>query len=88
MTIQTWVDGKRVSIAVHNTGIPISVVHLPHLFERFYRCDPARSQGGDSGGLGLAIVASIMHLHGGEARVDSDEMGNRFVLSFPQPEKK
>jgi two-component system, OmpR family, heavy metal sensor histidine kinase CusS len=84
VTLNTCVDGETVSIAVHNTGAPISAAHLPHLFERFYRCDPARSQGGDSGGLGLAIVASIMHLHGGEARAESGDVGNRFILSFPQ----
>nr|WP_307732164.1 heavy metal sensor histidine kinase [Massilia aurea] len=84
VTIYTSADSGMVSIAVHNTGAPIPVVHLPHVFERFYRCDPARSQGGDSGGLGLAIVASIMHLHGGEARVESDDTGNRFTLLFPQ----
>jgi two-component system heavy metal sensor histidine kinase CusS len=84
VTIYTGVDGETVSIAVHNTGMPIPAVHLAHVFERFYRCDPARSQGGDSGGLGLAIVASIMHLHGGEARAESDDTGNRFTLVFPQ----
>ena len=85
VTINTCVNGETVSIAVHNTGVPISAAHLPHLFERFYRCDPARSQSGDSGGLGLAIVASIMHMHGGEARAESGDVGNRFTLSFPQP---
>jgi len=86
VTVDTCSDGGTVHIAVHNTGAPIAAAHLPHLFERFYRCDPARSQGGDSGGLGLAIVASIMHLHGGQARAESGATGNRFVLSFPQPE--
>jgi two-component system heavy metal sensor histidine kinase CusS len=84
VTIHTGADDETVSITVHNTGMPIPAAHLPHVFERFYRCDPARSQGGDSGGLGLAIVASIMHLHGGEARVESDDTGNRFTLLFPQ----
>jgi two-component system heavy metal sensor histidine kinase CusS len=84
VTITAWADGETINIAVHNTGAPILAEHLPHLFERFYRCDSARSQGGDSGGLGLAIVASIMHLHGGEARAESSEVGNRFILSFPQ----
>ncbi len=84
VTIKTCVDGERIVIAVHDTGEPIPAVHLPHLFERFYRCDPARSQDGDSGGLGLAIVASIMHLHGGEARAESGDEGNRFTLSFPR----
>ena len=71
-------------ITVSNQGIPIAPEHLPRLFDRFYRCDPARAQPGDSGGLGLAIVRSIMQLHGGSVRVDSDASGTRFVLVFVQ----
>lgn len=82
--IETRVAEGHVEIAVHDNGKPIDALHLPHLFERFYRCDPSRSQGGATGGLGLAIVASIMQLHGGAARADSGMDGNRFVLSFPR----
>lgn len=71
-------------ITVSNQGTPIAPEHLPRLFDRFYRCDPARAQPGDSGGLGLAIVRSIMQLHGGSVRVDSDASGTRFVLVFVQ----
>lgn len=85
VTIATQARADLVEISVHNTGAPIEAQHLPHLFERFYRCDPARSKHGDSGGLGLAIVRSIMHLHGGSASVTSDNDGTRFTLSFPQP---
>lgn len=69
-------------ISVNNQGPPIAPEHLPRLFDRFYRCDPARAQPGDSGGLGLAIVRSIMQLHGGSVRVQSDASGTRFVLVF------
>lgn len=77
-------DGGEVELSVHNTGEPIGEVHLAHLFERFYRCDPARSRPGDSGGLGLAIVRSIMQLHGGSASVVSGHGGTIFRLRFPQ----
>ncbi|HEY8332059.1 MAG TPA: heavy metal sensor histidine kinase, partial [Pseudomonas sp.] len=75
-------DG-RLEVGVHNLGEPIGAEHLPRLFERFYRCDPSRAQPGDSGGLGLAIVRSIMQLHGGSVRVESGEQGTRFILVFP-----
>ena len=74
----------RTEISVTNQGAPIAPEHLPRLFDRFYRCDPARAQPGDSGGLGLAIVRSIMQMHGGSVRVDSGASGTRFVLVFPQ----
>ena len=75
--------GGRVDISVTNLGEPMAPEHLPRLFDRFYRCDPSRAQPGDSGGLGLAIVRSIMQLHGGAVRVDSSAAGTCFTLSFP-----
>ncbi|MCH2340998.1 heavy metal sensor histidine kinase [Pseudomonas sp. NPDC047963] len=74
----------NVVITVENSGEPIAEEHLPRLFDRFYRCDPSRAQPGDSGGLGLAIVRSIMQLHGGEVRVTSDASVTCFSLSFPR----
>ena len=82
VTIAGSVAGPGAEISVHNMGEPIGEQHLPHLFERFYRCDPARSKGGDSGGLGLAIVRSIMQLHGGLVGVTSGKDGTRFTLTF------
>lgn len=69
-------------VGVHNLGQPIDPQHLDKLFDRFYRVDPSRAQPGDSGGLGLAIVRSIMHLHGGQVRVLSDASGTLFELGF------
>jgi two-component system heavy metal sensor histidine kinase CusS len=74
---------EGLEISVHNQGPPIAEEHLPRLFKRFYRCDPSRAQPGGSGGLGLAIVRSIMQLHGGSVRVESGEQGTCFVLVFP-----
>ena len=69
-------------VGVHNLGQPIAEQHLDKLFDRFYRVDPSRAQPGDSGGLGLAIVHSIMQLHGGQIRVTSDRNGTLFELGF------
>ncbi|MBK5538323.1 heavy metal sensor histidine kinase [Pseudomonas sp. TH05] len=71
-------------LQVHNQGPPIAPQHLGKLFDRFYRVDPSRAEPGDSGGLGLAIVRSIMLLHGGQVRVSSDEGGTVFELGFKQ----
>ncbi|MBY6208343.1 MULTISPECIES: heavy metal sensor histidine kinase [Halomonas] len=70
-------------ISVFNQGAPIPEVHLPLLFERFYRVDASRHTPGDSGGLGLAIVRSIAQLHGGLAMVSNEPMGVRFTLCLP-----
>lgn len=69
-------------LQVHNHGPVIAPEHLGKLFDRFYRVDPSRAQPGDSGGLGLAIVQSIMQLHGGRVRVSSDAAGTVFELGF------
>ncbi|WAE51597.1 heavy metal sensor histidine kinase [Stutzerimonas frequens] len=72
------------SVSVINLGPPIAAEHLPRLFDRFYRCDPSRAEPGDSGGLGLAIVRSIMQLHGGEVVVHSDTEMTEFTLRFAE----
>jgi two-component system heavy metal sensor histidine kinase CusS len=70
-------------IAVVDDGCGIAPEHLPHLFDRFYRADPARSST-DSTGLGLAVVRSIAELHGGAVTVDSAPgKGAAFVLRLP-----
>jgi len=83
VVINSLAAEDRIEVSVHNQGQPISVEHLPRLFERFYRCDPSRNQPDDSGGLGLAIVRSIMQLHGGQVTVDSSQLGTNFRLVFP-----
>lgn len=81
--ISSLATEDSLELAVHNRGEPIAAQHLPRLFERFYRCDPSRNQPDDSGGLGLAIVRSIMQLHGGQVTVDSGQSGTRFSLVLP-----
>lgn len=83
VTIDSAPREGGVELGVHNAGPAFAPEHLQHLFERFYRCDPSRHAAGDSGGLGLAIVQSIMQLHGGTASVASADRGTRFSLRFP-----
>jgi two-component system, OmpR family, heavy metal sensor histidine kinase CusS len=84
ITLASSAGADGIELSVHNLGVPIAAEHLPHLFERFYRCDPARHGPGESGGLGLAIVRSIVQLHGGSVRVENGREGTRFVLTFPR----
>lgn len=83
VSIASRTDATHTVISVHNLGAGIEDKHLPRLFERFYRADPSRSQPGDSGGLGLAIVDAIMRLHGGTVKVFNVDAGVRFELHFP-----
>jgi two-component system, OmpR family, heavy metal sensor histidine kinase CusS len=69
-------------ISVSDTGSGIAPEHLPHVFHRFYRADPSRSSAGT--GLGLALVKSIVDLHGGSATIESElERGTTVILNFP-----
>jgi two-component system heavy metal sensor histidine kinase CusS len=72
-----------VQIAVSDNGRGIEAKHLPRIFDRFYRADSSRSSQGS--GLGLALVKSIMDLHGGSATVKSElQNGTVVTLSFPR----
>ncbi len=76
---------SEARLAVHDTGIGIAPEHLPHIFERFYRADPARRRtGGSSSGLGLAIVEWIVRAHGGAVVVESEVgRGSCFTITLP-----
>ena len=82
------VRDKAAVFSVHNTGPAIPADELPHVFDRFYRADKARTHngtGGESGfGLGLAIAHSIAEEHGGTLSVTSTETeGTTFTASLP-----
>jgi len=77
-------------LEVRDTGIGIPPAALPHVFERFFRADEARTRDGDAAdggaGLGLSIVRSICTAHGAEIDVESTPgRGSCFRLKFPRP---
>jgi two-component system heavy metal sensor histidine kinase CusS len=75
-------------VAVSDTGRGIAPEHLPRVFDRFYRAESSR--GSDGAGLGLALVKSIMDLHGGSASIESKVgRGTTVTLTFPaSPQSK
>jgi two-component system heavy metal sensor histidine kinase CusS len=82
--LASWVHEEKAWVSVADTGAGIEPKHLPHIFDRFYRADAARSAGSNHVGLGLAIVASIIRLHGGQVRAESELCrGTRITLELP-----
>ncbi len=81
---------SAVQLTVTDTGVGIAAEHLPHIFERFYRADRARSRevGGtrDTGaGIGLAIARAIVAAHGGRITATSGGPGTgaTFTVTLP-----
>ncbi|CAB1074465.1 Two-component system sensor histidine kinase [Olavius algarvensis Delta 1 endosymbiont] len=80
--VSTGVD-HGVQIMVEDNGIGISGGDLEKIFERFYRCDPSRSQAGT--GLGLSFARAAARAHGGEITVTSEvNKGSTFVVVLPK----
>ena len=74
----------RLELHVRDTGTGIPPEDLPHVFERFYRVDKARSRELGGTGLGLAIVKHLVRAQGGEVRVES-RLGHGSLFSFTLP---
>ena len=73
-----------VNVTVSNKGVCIPQRSVPHLFEPFYRVDQSRNESGHNHGLGLAIVAAIARLHGGEPFAQCDGEWVRIGFSVKQ----
>ncbi len=77
-------EGDRAWIAVADEGPGISPEDQPHVFDRFWRADKARSRADGGTGLGLAIVRQIAQSHGGSIRLQSKVgVGSSFVIWLP-----
>lgn len=73
---------EGIELSVTDTGRGIEAEYVPHVFERFYKVDASRSDGGT--GIGLAIVKHIAQAHGGDVRVESAPgRGSTFTVTFP-----
>ena len=75
-------QGKNACLWVENEGDPIPADKLPHIFDRFYRADASRTDGG-SFGLGLPIARAIVEAHRGTLRCDSGGHTTRFTITLP-----
>jgi signal transduction histidine kinase len=87
VTLKLTEDEDAVILSVRDTGIGIAPGDLPHIFERFWRADPARSRTGDRPGvgLGLAITKWIAEAHGGSITVQSRPgRGSVFTVRLPK----
>jgi signal transduction histidine kinase len=84
VTIAAHRHNGAVEISVADNGSGISREHLPRLFERFYRADPARARGAGGTGIGLAIARSVVEAHGGRIRAESEPgIGSVFTFDLP-----
>jgi signal transduction histidine kinase len=82
--LATGSEGDRAWIAVADEGPGISPQDQPHVFDRFWRADKARSRADGGTGLGLAIVRQIVESHGGQIRLQSKVgVGSSFVIWLP-----
>lgn len=73
----------NVEVRVSNDGAEIPQESLNHLFERFYRVEESRSKATGGTGLGLAIVQSIVDLHHGTVKVESNKQETSFIVTLP-----
>ena len=82
--IRAAVSPMEVTVQVIDAGVGIAPEHLPHLFDRFYRVDTARTRTHGGAGLGLSIVKAIVEAHGGTVAVESKlGAGSTFTLRLP-----
>jgi heavy metal sensor kinase len=87
--VKVHTSNGRAAIEVHDNGVGIPPEATPHIFERFYRVDKARSRQMGGAGLGLSIVKAIVTAHGGQVRVESVEgKGSRFLIELPVADEK
>ena len=89
ITVTTENFGERLKIDISDEGVGIDKEDLPHIFERFYRVDKARSKKIEGYGLGLAIAKKIVQEHNGLITVTNNKnKGTTFVVKLPASKKR
>ena len=84
MQVKVAAEAGAAILAVQDTGQGIAPEDLPHIFERFYRADKARSSAAGRTGLGLAITKAIVEAHGGTIEVATESgKGSTFTVRLP-----
>ncbi len=83
---QIQAEGDNIVSTIRDTGVGLTPEQLPHLFERFYRADKARSRSVPGTGLGLTIAQSIVEAYGGSMRVTSagPDLGTTVTVVWPR----
>ncbi len=84
ITLRAYREGDRACAQVQDNGAGVAEKDAPHIFDRFYRADAARSGDAGGSGLGLAIARWIVTRHGGSFTLRSYEgVGSRFTILLP-----
>ncbi len=82
--ISTRQVNGQIEICIEDSGEGVSPEDAAHLFDRFYRADPSRTRDEGGSGLGLAIAKSIVEMHGGSIRAESEKgNGLKVVIQLP-----
>ncbi len=84
ITIGSTLEAAQLTLWIRDTGIGIAPQDLPHIFDRFFRADPARTRSSENKGLGLSIVKAIVEAHGGTVHAEST-VGQGTTISFTLP---
>ncbi|MBY0074428.1 HAMP domain-containing histidine kinase [Priestia aryabhattai] len=85
LSLRVGMEDTYCHVEFQDTGIGMSKESLPHIFNRFYKEDKARSRTEGSSGLGLAIVKQIVDMHGGSIHVESEKgKGSTFHVYLPK----